>query len=124
MQLLAEYDLERQNADADCREVRDHHGTDEIEGRDDRTQQHHQRQQDDDEGHDDDESDVVLVVVARVPQRGGKPAHRYRGIGECGVGLSAAGDVIDRIDLIHRLGAERVEFGLHQSTAPSGRPAR
>ena len=94
--------------------IRDHHGTDEIERRDDRTQQHHQGQQDDDEGRDDDESDVVLVVVARVPQRGGEPAHRYRGVGQCGVRLRALGGVTDLVDLIHRLGAERVEFGLHQ----------
>ena len=61
---------------------------------------------------DDDESDVVLVVVAGVPQRGGEPAHRYRGVRQRGVRLGAPRGVTDRVDLIHRLGAERVEFRL------------
>ena len=60
-----------------------------IERCDDRAQQHHQDQQDDDEGRADDEPDVVLVVVARVAQRGGEPAHRYRRVGEGGVRLGS-----------------------------------
>ena len=114
MQLLVQEHLEEQHADADGREIGQHHRAHQVERRDQRAQQHHQRQQHDDQRHDDDETDVALVVVAGVPQRGGKATHRDRRVGQRGVGLRAAGDVADDVDLVHRLRAERIQLGLHQ----------
>ena len=114
MQLLAEDELEDHRADAHRRQIRDNDGRDQIQRSDNRAQQHDQGQQHHEQCHRDDEPDVVLVVVAGVLQADGVSRHRYLGVRQRGVRLRSLGGREDRVDLIHGIGAERIEFGLHQ----------
>ena len=126
MQLLAEQELEHDDAHAQRRQVGHDDRTDQVQRRDDRSQQQDQDEQHDADGHDDDQPDVVIGVVVGVFEHGGQAHHRGGGVGQRGVRQGAPGGGGDRADLVHRGAAERVEAGLDQvpHRVPVGRDER